>query len=81
MLAPAGVEASFETALILRAGQSAVIADVSEDSTSAIDTRMEKLGGKVYRRSRGGLHDDAWFREYPYYLYPYEYIPPAYARP
>ena len=74
-------EASYETALVLRAGQSAVIADVSEDSTSDIDTRMEKLGGKVYRRSRGGLHDDAWFREYPYYLYPYEYIPPAYARP
>ncbi len=72
-------QASVETAYALRAGQSAVIADVSEESTFPIDTRMRELGGVVYRRDRSTLHDDAWFDEYDpgYYLYPYEYIPPG----
>ena len=54
-------QASFETAYLLRAGQSAVIADVSEDSTALIDARMRDLGGTVHRRSRSGLNDDAGF--------------------
>jgi len=71
-------QASTETAYVLRPGQSAVIADVSEDSTLPIDTRMRALGGTVYRRSRSAVSDDAWFEEYDpdYYLYPYEYVPP-----
>jgi uncharacterized membrane protein len=74
-------EASDETAFVLDAGQSAVIADVSEDSTFAIDSRMRELGGIVRRRAWSTLHDNAWFGEYipSSYLYPYEYIPPAYA--
>jgi uncharacterized membrane protein len=71
-------EASFETSNVLRAGQSAVIGDVSEDSTALIDARMKELGGTVYRRSRSGLNDDAWYSDYDPYLYPYEYIPPTY---
>jgi uncharacterized membrane protein len=77
-------QALHETRFVLGIGQSAVIADVSEDSTSPINTRMHSLGGKVYRRARGDLRDDAWFGSggyfYPYesYLYPYEYIPPEY---
>ncbi|HTS81749.1 MAG TPA: hypothetical protein VMH40_14205 [Myxococcaceae bacterium] len=76
-------QANVETARVLGPGQSAVIADISEDSTTPIDARMRSLGGTVYRRSRSGLHDDAWYADfdYPYYLYPYEYIPPAYSQP
>ena len=76
-------QAADETRLVVRNGQSAVIADVSEDTTTAIDTRMRELGGAVYRRSKGAVQDDTWLDpyEYPYdsYLYPYEYVPPAYA--
>ena len=75
-------EAAFKTGFVLANGQSAVIADVSEDWTSAIDTRMQSLGGVVYRRARSDLEDDVWYDNgyYPYdsYLYPYEYIPPGY---
>ena len=74
-------QASDETAFILRAGQSAVIADVTEDSALAIDSRMRELGGIVRRRSWSTLQDDAWFDDYipSSYLYPYEYIPPEYS--
>src|SRR5512139_4343485 len=76
-----------ETAWVLGAGQSAVIADVSEDSTYPIDTRMRSLGGTIHRRSRSAVRDDTWFDArylypydsylypYDYYLYPYEYVP------
>ncbi len=74
-------QAAAETRLVLGNGQSAVIADVSEDWTSPIDTRMRGLGGVVYRRSKGALEDDfaGYYPYYPYdpYLYPYEYIPPS----
>lgn len=74
-------QAAIETRLLLRAGHSAVVADVSEDRTSAIDTRMRELGGTVHRRSWSAVQDDAWWSDdgylypYGYYLYPYEYIP------
>jgi len=73
-------QARDETAFVLSPGQSAVIADVSEDSTLPIDTRMRELGGIVQRRAVSTLRDDAWYGEYvpSSYLYPYEYIPPAY---
>ncbi len=71
-------QATDETAFVLDAGQSAVIADVSEDSTLPIDSRMRDLGGIVRRRAWGTLQDDAWFGEPSGYLYPYEYIPPGY---
>jgi uncharacterized membrane protein len=68
-------QAADETGLVLGFGQSAVIADVSEDWTSPIDTRMRSLGGSVYRRAKSDLRDDVWFSDY---LYPYEYVPAAY---
>lgn len=75
-------EARIQTGFVLGDGQSAVIADVSEDWTSPIDTRMKSLGGVVYRRARSDLEDDVWYHEsyypYDYYLYPYEYIPSRY---
>src|SRR5271165_5397567 len=39
-----------ETRLVLGKGQSAVIADVSEEWTAPVDDRMRALGGKVHRR-------------------------------
>ena len=73
-----------ESGFVLDRGKSAVIADVSEEWTSPIDTTMQKLGGKVYRRAKSTLEDDTSYDyyHYPYdcYLYPYEYIPPDYAR-
>jgi uncharacterized membrane protein len=75
-------QAAGETRFVLGNGQSAVIADVSEDWTSTIDTRMESLGGTVYRRAKSALEDDVWYDDgyypYDYYLYPYEYIPSGY---
>lgn len=73
-------QAAHETRFVLGDGQSAVIAEVSEDWTSPIDTRMSNLGGVVYRRPKSEIENDAWFDEYyiPSYLYPYEYIPPDY---
>lgn len=70
-------QATAETAFVLNTGQSAVIADVSEDSILAIDSRMRELGGIVRRRAWSTLQDDAWFGEYipSSYLYPYEYVP------
>ena len=75
-------QAAGETGFVLGAGQSAVIADVSEDWTSPIDTRMRNLGGTVYRRAKGDMEDDVWFDDYyipSSYLYPYEYIPSSYS--
>jgi uncharacterized membrane protein len=78
--ADARAEANFETRLVLAKGQSAVIADVNESSTSSVDSRMRSLGGVVHRRAWSAVHDDAWFDDgysypYDYYLYPYEYVP------
>jgi len=74
-------QARDETAFVLGIGQAAVIADVSEESTAPIDSRMSELGGTVRRRAVSTLRDDAWYGEYvpSRYLYPYEYIPPPYA--
>lgn len=72
-------QATDETAFVLAPGKSAVIADVSEDSISAIDRRMHELGGIVRRRAWSALQDDVWFGDYlpSRYLYPYEFIPPG----
>ena len=81
-------ESRYETGWVLGAGQSAVIGDVSEDTTFPIDERMRILGGTVHRRAWSAVRDDKWFGDsylypndgylypYDYYLYPYEYIPP-----
>lgn len=70
-------QAAFETTFVLPRGAYAVIADVSEEWTTDIDKRMQSLGGKVFRRSKGDVREDAIFLDYPYdyYLYPYYYRP------
>ena len=68
-------EAAVETRFVLDYGQSAIIADVSEDSWSPIDTRMHQIGGIVYRRPKSEVRNDSWWGDrypYDYYLYPYE---------
>jgi uncharacterized membrane protein len=69
-------QAAFETDFVLPNGKSAVIAEVSEQWTTPIDTMASRFGGKVYRRSKSDIQNDAWFSpEYPEYLYPYDYEP------
>ena len=43
----------------LSPGQAAVVAEVEEDWTAPVDTRMEALGGRVYRRALSEVHDTA----------------------
>jgi uncharacterized membrane protein len=75
-------EALVDTGMVLYRGQSAVIADVSEDWLAHLDEAMERLGGAVHRRSseelhaQGKLHDD--YRGHSDYLYPYEFVPGEY---
>ena len=69
-------EAASETELVLKPGQTAVIAEISEDWTTPVDTAMSRLGGKVYRRPKGDVRQDSvWGPDYGYYLYPYDYDP------
>jgi len=69
-------EAAFETGFVLASGQAAVVAEISEDWTTPIDTAMSRLGGKVYRRPKGDVRSDSvWGPDYGYYLYPYDYDP------
>jgi uncharacterized membrane protein len=69
-------QAAFETEFILPRGKSALIAEVSEQWTTPIDTMAKRFGGKVFRRAKSDIQNDAWFgADYPEYLYPYDYEP------
>jgi uncharacterized membrane protein len=56
----AGVDADFvdEVAATLTPGKCAVIADISEEWVTPVDTRMEALGGTVFRKARKLVEDD-----------------------
>jgi len=56
----AGVNAEFldDVAATLTPGKCAVIADVSEEWVTPVDTRMEALGGNVFRTARKVVEDD-----------------------
>jgi uncharacterized membrane protein len=43
----------------LEPGKVAVVAEVEEDWTTPVDSRMEKLGGKVFRRALSDVRDTA----------------------
>jgi len=70
-LSRAGINADFvdEISTSLLPGTAAVLADVVEDWQAPIDTRMEALGGHVFRRNRIDVEDayferqDAAFRD------------------
>ncbi|MBV8172057.1 MAG: hypothetical protein JO219_09015 [Candidatus Eremiobacteraeota bacterium] len=69
-------EASFETGFVLNKGQAAVLAEVSEDWRTPVDTTMSGLGGRVFRRAKSDVRDNALFgSDYDYYMYPYDYDP------
>ena len=68
-------QAEYEVGFVLPRGKSAVIAEVSEDSTTPIDTMAQRMGGIVYRRSKDQMHKDTWDWDYTGYLYPYDYQP------
>lgn len=69
-------EAAYEGGLMVRPGQSAVIAEISEDYTTPVDTAMKRLGGSVSRRSKGTIRENSlWGTNYYPYLYPYDYNP------
>jgi len=61
-LAVAGVDADFldEASATLTPGKFAVIADVSEEWVTPVDTRMEALGGTVFRKARKSFVDEQW---------------------
>jgi len=65
--------ASFFT---LKFGQSAVVAEVSEDWSSTLDDAMKPLGGTIYRREVNA-ETNAAFGPYYYneFMYPYYYEP------
>jgi uncharacterized membrane protein len=73
-------QAGYETSFVLRNGEYALIADVTEDWTTPIDEELGRFGGRIYRRPRSEVRDDA--ASYPFawdgYLYPYEYRPEMY---
>jgi uncharacterized membrane protein len=69
-------QAAYESGFVLNPGQSAVVAEVSEDWTTPIDTEMTRLGGIVFRRPKGTVLNDSFNDDYyANYLYPYDYDP------
>jgi uncharacterized membrane protein len=61
-LAVAGVDADFldEVATALKPGKYAVVADVSEEWVTPVDTRMEALGGEVLRKAKKSFVNEQW---------------------
>lgn len=60
-----GVNAEFldDVSEILIPGKSAVLAEVDEDWITPVDSKIEQLGGIVFRRPRYEVVDDQLFRE------------------
>lgn len=68
-------QAAYEANFVLKPEKSAVIAEVSEDWTTPLDTVAQRFGGTIYRRGKGDIRNDSWDYDYPGYLYPYDYEP------
>ncbi len=65
-----------ESFFTLKHGQSALVAEVSEDWTSVLDDAMKSLGGTIYRRMNTAATNAAFGANYYNgYLYPYYYEP------
>jgi uncharacterized membrane protein len=66
----------YETQFILPRNKYAVIADVHEASSTAVDSIGAQTDAKVYRRTESTLLTDQWFGDDSnLYLYPYDYDP------
>lgn len=61
----AGVDGEFldDVSKALKPGKCAVVADVSEEWVTPVDTRMEAVGGVVYRTARRGVEQEQISRE------------------
>ena len=71
--------AADESFFTLKHGQSAVVAEVTEDWSSILDNAMTPLGGTIYRRENNAQTNAAFGnRYYNDYLYPYYYEPMYY---
>lgn len=71
--------AATESFFTLKHGQSAMVAEISEDWTSVLDDAMRLLGGTVYRRMNNAATNAAFGQNYyGDYLYPYYYEPMYY---
>ncbi len=70
--------AAAEGFFTLKHGQSAVVAEVTEDWASILDEAMKPIGGRIYRRENNAYTNAAFGpRYYNEYMYPY-YYPPVY---
>jgi uncharacterized membrane protein len=68
--------AADEAFFTLKQGQSAIVAEISEDWTSVLDEAMRPLGGIIHRRLNDAATNAAFGASYyNSYLYPYYYEP------
>ena len=68
--------AADEAFFTLKHGQSAVVAEISEDWTSILDEAMKPLGGTIYRRENSAATNAAFGENYyNSVLFPYYYEP------
>lgn len=71
--------AADESFFTLKHGQSAIVAEISEDWTSVLDGAMTPLGGTIYRREINAATNAAFGPHYYNgYMYPYYYEPTYY---
>lgn len=71
--------AAYDSFFTLKHGQSALVAEVSEDWLAVLDDAMKALGGTIYRRMNTAATNAAFGDNYYNgYLYPY-YFQPTYA--
>lgn len=72
--------AAEESFFTLKHGQSAIVAEVTEEFLSVLDEAMKPIGGTIYRRENNA-DTNATFgsRYYDGYMYPYYYEPMYYS--
>ena len=71
--------AAYESFFTLKHGQSAVVAEITEDWSRIMDDAMKPLGGTIYRRMNNAATNAAFGANYyKDYLYPYYYEPMYY---
>ncbi|MBV8196804.1 MAG: hypothetical protein JO263_01605 [Candidatus Eremiobacteraeota bacterium] len=75
-------QAKLEASLVIPNGAWAVLADVSEGSPQPLDSIAKAHSGRVFRRGKGDVVNEAHFSvDYGDYLYPYDYRPQGAGQP
>jgi len=67
-------EAVSTSKYMIKIGQTAVIAEVTENDPAVLDAAMKQYGGTVYRRNKDAVRTDALWGD-DANLYPYDYDP------